>query len=141
MGYYDLPAMTSFIVKETGQPKLSYIGHSMGTTMFFVFCTMRPELQSRIREMHALAPVVFTSHCKSPIALAASVEGFLQIALLSVGQNEMFRHGSEMGYLEQQVLKFSNVIGSMGAEMALSTIAGSDPDQFDEVRNVFKIIS
>ena len=141
MGFYDLPAVTSLIVKETGHPKLSYIGHSMGTTMFFVFCTMRPELQSRIREMHALAPVVFTSHCKSPITLAAHVERFLQMTLLSTKQYEMFRHGTEMGFLEQQILKFSNVIGSKGAEMALSTIAGSDPDQFDKVRNVLKIIS
>jgi pimeloyl-ACP methyl ester carboxylesterase len=137
MGYYDVPAMTSLILKETGHPKLSFVGHSMGTTLFFVFCTMRPELQSRIREMHALAPVVFTSNCKSPIALAAHVERFLQMTLLSTKQYEMFRHGHEMGFLEQQILKFSNILGSMTVEMALATIAGSNPGQFDKVRNIF----
>lgn len=79
MGIFDLPAMTDLILKESGHTQLSYVGHSMGTTMFFVFCSMHPELQSRIREMHALAPVVFTSRCRSPIRAAASIEHFLEV--------------------------------------------------------------
>jgi pimeloyl-ACP methyl ester carboxylesterase len=79
MGFYDIPAMTSFILKETGQPQLSYVGHSMGTTMFFAFCSTRPELQSRIRQMHALAPVAFMSRLKSPIRKVAPFARLLQV--------------------------------------------------------------
>ena len=79
MGFYDIPAMTSFILKETGQPQLSYVGHSMGTTMFFAFCSTRPELQSRIRQMHALAPVAFMSRLKSPIRKVAPFVRLLQV--------------------------------------------------------------
>lgn len=32
MGIYDLPAEIDFILEKTGQEKLSYIGHSQGTT-------------------------------------------------------------------------------------------------------------
>ena len=32
LGKYDLPAMVEHILRETGMPSLSYVGHSMGTT-------------------------------------------------------------------------------------------------------------
>jgi len=32
MGTHDQPAMIDFILKTTGQQKLSYVGHSEGTT-------------------------------------------------------------------------------------------------------------
>jgi pimeloyl-ACP methyl ester carboxylesterase len=87
MGFYDVPAMTSFILKETGHPQLSYVGHSMGTTMFFVFCSTRPELQSRIRQMHALAPVAFMSRLKSPIRKVAPFARLLQVRLCAILYN------------------------------------------------------
>jgi lysosomal acid lipase/cholesteryl ester hydrolase len=79
MGYYDVPAMTDLILKETGHPQLSYVGHSMGTTMFWVFCATHPKLQSRIRQMHALAPVAFMSHMKSPLKNLSPFERELQV--------------------------------------------------------------
>lgn len=35
MGDYDLPAMLSSVVEETGGRKVSYIGYSLGTTQMF----------------------------------------------------------------------------------------------------------
>ncbi|XP_046394227.1 lipase 3-like [Ischnura elegans] len=71
MGYYDLPAEFDYILSLTGQPKLSYVGHSMGTTMFFAMGASRPEYNTRIRAMHALAPVAFVGKMESPIELIA----------------------------------------------------------------------
>jgi len=36
MGVYDVPAVLNHILTTTGQPDIYYVGHSMGTTMFFV---------------------------------------------------------------------------------------------------------
>jgi len=36
MGQYDLPAMLFYVTKHTGQSTLVYVGHSMGTTAFWV---------------------------------------------------------------------------------------------------------
>lgn len=33
MAKYDLPGIIDFIVKKTGQEKLYFIGHSLGTTI------------------------------------------------------------------------------------------------------------
>ena len=32
LGKYDLPAMVEHVLRDTGLPSLTYVGHSMGTT-------------------------------------------------------------------------------------------------------------
>lgn len=36
MGKYDIPAAVDYVLNTTGAKDLYYIGHSMGTTMFWV---------------------------------------------------------------------------------------------------------
>nr|CAD7258050.1 unnamed protein product [Timema shepardi] len=67
MGIYDVPAMIDHILLTTGQDKIFYVGHSMGTTMFYVMASSRPEYNSKIRLMVALAPVVYFHELKFPI--------------------------------------------------------------------------
>lgn len=66
IGYYDLPAMIDYILGATGQSSLNYVGHSQGTTSFFIMTSLRPEYNSKIRAMHALAPVAFMSNMANP---------------------------------------------------------------------------
>ena len=68
MSLYDLPAEISYI-KEMTKGDLQYIGHSMGTTMFYAMAIDRPDIASNIKAMFSLAPVAFMSHLKSPIRL------------------------------------------------------------------------
>lgn len=63
----------------TGTDGLYYIGHSMGTTMFFICMAERPEYNSKIKIMSALAPVAHTEHMISPIALIAPFSGEIQV--------------------------------------------------------------
>nr|XP_055178334.1 lipase member N isoform X3 [Nyctereutes procyonoides] len=58
MARYDLPGIIDFIVNKTGQQKLYFIGHSLGTTIGFVAFSSMPELARRIRMNFALGPVV-----------------------------------------------------------------------------------
>jgi len=67
MGVSDLPAVIDYILEKTGAQQIFYIGHSMGTTMFYVLGSERPEYNSKIRAMFSLAPVAFMSHMKSPV--------------------------------------------------------------------------
>jgi lysosomal acid lipase/cholesteryl ester hydrolase len=36
MGVYDVPAVIDYVLGVTGQEQLQWVGHSMGTTMFFI---------------------------------------------------------------------------------------------------------
>ena len=57
MAKYDLPAAFDYIRSRTGQQKLSYVGHSMGTTMGFAGFSKYPDLAARVKVFAALAPV------------------------------------------------------------------------------------
>jgi lysosomal acid lipase/cholesteryl ester hydrolase len=70
IGYYDIPAMIDYIIKETGAPKIHYIGFSQGTTAFWVMASTRPEYNDKIIAMQALAPVAYLSNVKSPLIKA-----------------------------------------------------------------------
>lgn len=56
VGDYDIPAIIEYILKITGQPKLTYVGHSLGAAWFFIAAINHPELNDKIEMMIALAP-------------------------------------------------------------------------------------
>ena len=66
MGNYDIPAAIEYILKATGQPKLSYIGHSLGAAWFLIAVLNHPEIGNNIEMMIGLAPfassVYYTPH-------------------------------------------------------------------------------
>ena len=66
MGRYDIPAAVDFILKKTGQQKLSLIGHSQGTTQLFVGLAEKIDwFRERLHSFTALGPVARLSHPKS----------------------------------------------------------------------------
>ncbi|GJQ87640.1 hypothetical protein Trydic_g17465 [Trypoxylus dichotomus] len=66
IGSIDLPTMIDYVVGVTGQQQVFYIGHSQGTTSFFVMTSERPEYNSRIKLMIALAPIAYMSNMTNP---------------------------------------------------------------------------
>lgn len=86
IGRYDLPAMIDYVLNTTGRTQLKYIGHSQGTTAFFVMCSERPEYNEKISLMVALSAVAWMSHLKSPLVkLISPLNPFLSSTLESVG--------------------------------------------------------
>ncbi|XP_055373861.1 lipase 3-like [Condylostylus longicornis] len=65
IGIYDNPANIDYILKKTGKRQIHYIGHSQGTTTFFVLTSLLPEYNDKIKTMHALAPVTFMKYTTS----------------------------------------------------------------------------
>jgi pimeloyl-ACP methyl ester carboxylesterase len=73
MGVYDLPAEIDYILKNTSVKNIHYVGHSMGSTMFYVLMSTKPEYNAKIRHMVALAPVAFLRNTKTPLASTAKL--------------------------------------------------------------------
>lgn len=71
IGVKDVPNMIEYVTSKTGQRKMHYIGHSQGTTAFFVMAAERPEYNDRIITMQAFAPITFMSNLKNPFLRAA----------------------------------------------------------------------
>ncbi|KUI66281.1 Sterol esterase 2 [Cytospora mali] len=61
MGVFDLPALASRVLCETGSSKIGLIAHSQGTTESFVALAkeQRPELGERLSVFCALAPAAY----------------------------------------------------------------------------------
>lgn len=66
MGRYDIPAEVDYVLKHTGQAKLSYVGHSQGTTQLFAGLAEKMDwFRDRLHSFVALGPVVRLAHPKS----------------------------------------------------------------------------
>jgi lysosomal acid lipase/cholesteryl ester hydrolase len=72
IGTIDLPAMIDYVLYFTNENALHYVGHSQGTTSFFVLLSTIPRYNSKIKSSHMLAPVGFMDHMRSPFARAAA---------------------------------------------------------------------
>ncbi|XP_069680604.1 lipase 3-like [Periplaneta americana] len=83
---YDLPAVIDYILEKTGKEKIIYVGHSMGTTLFYIMMSQRPEYNEKITVMISLAPIAYACHSKSGV-------------------------GYVLGYLYDPLSKLLNLIG------------------------------
>jgi lysosomal acid lipase/cholesteryl ester hydrolase len=73
MGVYDLSAEIDYILTNTSAKHIQYVGHSMGSTMFYVLMSAKPEYNAKIRHMVALAPVAFLRNTKTPFASTTKI--------------------------------------------------------------------
>ncbi|KAH8378371.1 hypothetical protein KR093_011015, partial [Drosophila rubida] len=95
IGVYDLPATIDMIVSVTSQPKIQYIGHSQGSTAFFVLCSELPHYSEKIALMQALSPTVFLQNTKSPVLRFLSLfKGKFGVLLNLLGGLEISRNNN-----------------------------------------------
>uniref|UniRef100_A0A8C3QYV1 Lipase n=1 Tax=Cyanoderma ruficeps TaxID=181631 RepID=A0A8C3QYV1_9PASS len=67
MAMYDLPAMVDFILAQTEQEKLFYVGHAQGSSLGFIAFSSLPQLAEKIKLFFALAPVYTFHHVQGPV--------------------------------------------------------------------------
>nr|ABA71710.1 male accessory gland protein [Drosophila melanogaster] len=67
IGKFDVPAAIDHILIHTHKPKIQYIGHSQGSTVFFVMCSERPNYAHKVNLMQALSPTVYLQENRSPV--------------------------------------------------------------------------
>ena len=95
MGVYDVPAVTDFILAKTGHSKLAaYIGHSEGTTEFFIGASLDPDyFEQKVNIFIALAPVVRLDHSpKELLVWAAQHNGVLPPLVQATGAYDLLPH-------------------------------------------------
>lgn len=67
MGLKDVPALIDYILAKTGQQKLTYIGHSQGTTQLFLGASLEPSyFEERVNLFVALGPVTKLANVNVP---------------------------------------------------------------------------
>ena len=70
MGQYDVKANIKFVLDQTRQAKLTYVGHSQGTSQMFAALgdpVTAPYINSKVKKYIALAPIVYMTHVTSKL--------------------------------------------------------------------------
>ncbi|KAF2893236.1 hypothetical protein ILUMI_12940 [Ignelater luminosus] len=100
IGQYDVPAFIDYILSQTNQEKLFYIGHSQGTTSFFALTSEEPEYNKKVRLSIALSPVAYAGHMKSALAhLFAIFEDQIAESLEKNQRYEVFPHNPRLALI------------------------------------------
>lgn len=58
--------MIDYTLKVTKKKALFHIGHSQGTTSFYVMCSELPKYNKKIIAHASLAPIAYMKHAVSP---------------------------------------------------------------------------
>lgn len=67
MGKYDLPTNINTVLEKTGVSKVDYLGHSQGTTQFWIANCLHDDIGSKIDKMIAFAPVMYLANQNSEL--------------------------------------------------------------------------
>lgn len=103
IGFYDIPATIDYVLANTGEERLNYVGFSQGAGTFLIMCAERPQYCGKANIMIGLAPATRHTHAKSVVfrVLTESINK-LEGALTSAGFHELFAKGA----LLQELLAF-----------------------------------
>lgn len=78
-----MPAIIDFMIHETGNAKIFYIGHSYGAKVYAAALSEKPELNDKIEASVWLAPSIFQGHSNNPLRplfrAAADLDPFVQV--------------------------------------------------------------
>jgi lysosomal acid lipase/cholesteryl ester hydrolase len=130
MGVYDVPAYIEYVLAATEKEDIYYIGHSMGTTMFFIAMAEHPELNSKIRLMSAYSPVAFMEHMISPIHFIAPFANSIDWIAQNLGIGELIPHNALMDLLGATVCHQQSLIQEICSSV-LFLMCGFDSEQLD----------
>ncbi|KAK7080101.1 hypothetical protein SK128_020556 [Halocaridina rubra] len=92
MAEHDLPAVIDYVLNVTKHSQLYYIGHSMGTTIFFAGMSSHPEYNEKVKAMFGLGPVATTAHIRSPIRYLAPFTDDIHVLFNLLGEYEFLPH-------------------------------------------------
>lgn len=137
IGIFDLPAMIDYVLNSNRQfDKLFYVGHSQGTTSFFVMASTLPEYNDKIQLASCLAPVAIMQNVNSPLGrMLAQLLLLNEETLYDAGTLELLP-GEDL--MAQMIQMFCGTkIGRDACESFLLSIGGYNPELFNQVRLTF----
>lgn len=79
MGLHDQPAVIDYILEETNNSKVYYIGYSQGTTSMLVLLSEKPEYNDKIYAVSLMAPAIYMNHDGVLYRIAAKLAPILNV--------------------------------------------------------------
>lgn len=109
---HDVPAVIDYIMEIKGDAtKITFIGHSMGTSILFAMLSMRPEYNRILSAAFAFAPIAFMSNVRSPLKNLAPIASNVAYMETLYGSHEFLPKDSVLGKLYTSCNLNSNDFG------------------------------
>ncbi|CAG5038184.1 unnamed protein product [Parnassius apollo] len=128
-GYYDLPAIIDTILNKTGADMLNAIGYSQGNTIFYVLCSTRPEYNSKINVMMALAPICYLQNVPPPLSTLIHFSPLIYKLFTVLDMNEMFNDNSLLNTFKKLVCTRPQIGYAICIEGLMFPITGYDSEE------------
>ncbi|XP_033107826.1 lysosomal acid lipase/cholesteryl ester hydrolase-like [Anneissia japonica] len=132
MAAYDLPSMVNYVLKVSNQKKLSYVGHSQGTTMGFIAFSNNQQLAEKINLFVALAPVANVTNMESPIAYLSHFLPEIQFLLDILGIKEFLPNTELIDLIAKDICNKPNEY--MFCKNIIFVLCGYDAKNLNQTR-------
>lgn len=131
IGYYDVPANIDFVLKKTGEQRLSIIGYSEGTMAMYVLGATRPEYNDKVKVLISLAPICFIQNTGLFMTLVLQMAPILNIGLEALNSEEVIGQNSTTKAILEEVCsqKYSGYQTCLLNGLFLVT--GSNPNEIE----------
>ncbi|XP_057669852.1 lipase 3-like [Diorhabda carinulata] len=130
IGIYDIPATIDFVLAKTGNESLYHIGHSQGTTAFYVMASIKQNYNDKIKHHISLGPTAFMKHLYSPIMRLIAPTSALTVASLEqLGQYEFMPTKGLMRDISSGMC--SESVGTVVCKNFMFLLAGYSPHQIN----------
>ncbi|CAG5038337.1 unnamed protein product [Parnassius apollo] len=94
-GFYDLAAIINTVLYITDVERLDAIGHSQGTTIFYVLGSTRPEYNQKVNVIVSLAPVCYLQNVPPPLETVIQYSPIIYNLLKSLHVQEVFEENEQ----------------------------------------------
>lgn len=131
MARYDLPAQLNHVMDRSGQSKIYYVGHSMGTSTFLAMNSVNETWAEHIELAVLLAPVAYVEHMASPIKYLAPFANSLQWIASHMGVGEFLPSNWLMDLLATYACSDSSILQAV-CENVVFLLTGYDQTQMNE---------
>lgn len=92
IGFYDVTRSIDFVLKKTRKKRLSYVGHSQGSTAFMVAMTTRPKYNEKVSVAYLLAPAAYLKHARGLVGYLISSKAVDKISEFFRRTNTYYLH-------------------------------------------------
>ncbi|XP_025198770.1 lipase 3-like isoform X2 [Melanaphis sacchari] len=131
VGKYDIPATIDYILLKSNTQQLHYIGYSMGSCVFFIMASERPEYQPKIRSQISLAPVAFLSNTRSSLRFIAPYAKVMNIMFQRMWKGMLMPQSGMQRFLASTICREKITQKMICEKCIIFSVCGSDPYHFD----------
>lgn len=127
----DYSATIDYILDQTGQSQVYFVGYSMGTTQYLILLSEMPEYNAKIKAGFLLGPSALVGNATNPLVNLADQAELLQSVFQLLGMDEFMPNFLEVKSNLAHKICRSSYLHSLMCRNLWALIVNSDPSHIN----------